>query len=108
MKIEDFVKEKLSTDKAWAIRALEIIYDYQTSDEKAVRRTKHANSVGFSAADAKILSGFHSFYKKNKFLTDKQTYRLHKLMPKYWRQIIEVSDANKLLKAYENFLLRKN
>lgn len=95
-KIKEFLKEKLSTNKTWANRALVKIFEFQTSDEQTTEYTQYVNNVGFSGVDAKILSSLTKFYVKNGFLTPKQQAIVFRKMPKYWKQILEISDKDKL------------
>ena len=55
VQIRNFLKNKLATDSAWALRALVRIHEFQTMDEQAAGVTREANSVGFSGADAEFL-----------------------------------------------------
>lgn len=96
-KTKVFLKERLSTNVNWANKALVKIFEYQTADEQQTEYTQYVNSVGFSGVDAKILTGLSKFYLKNGFLTKKQQEIVLKKMPKYWKQILEISDKDKLL-----------
>jgi hypothetical protein len=86
-----FLKVQLGTKKAWAIKGLQRIYERQTADEKASQTTNNLNSVGFSGADAEILSSFAEQTLKNRALSDKQMAILFKKMPKYARQLESIS-----------------
>ena len=89
-----FMRQKLSLSSSWALKGLEKIYAAQTSDEQAYQTTSHNNNVGFGGADAEILSSFAEQYAKRKFLSPKQMIILYKKIPKYWRQLILISNAN--------------
>lgn len=91
-----FVKEKLATNKVWATTALLKIFDFQTKEEQKAEYTKDANGVGFSGVDGEILSSFAKQYASRGFLSPKQMDILYKKMPKYWNQIIKISDEEKL------------
>ena len=90
------MKDNLSTKKDWALKALLKIYDNQTSDEQDTESTNHNNDIGFTGVDAKILSSFAKFYKRTGFLTPKQMVYVYKKIPKYWAQIVKISDRNQL------------
>jgi len=96
---KEFLKNKLSADINWAISGLLRIYDNQTTEEQQIEDVNRINGVGFTGVDAEILSGFVNYYNKNKCLTDKQNEILLKRMPKYWEQLLAVSDKNKLYSA---------
>ena len=91
-----FIKAKLATSKVWAINALMKIYEFQTEEEQKFHTTVFHNKVGFTGADAEILTSFAQHYEKRKFLSPKQLVILQKKMKKYHNQILKVSDLHKL------------
>ena len=96
--MKEFVKTKLSTDSKWAQNALLKIFEFQTAEEQEWETTCKYNGVGFTGVDGEILTSFAKQYKRRKFLSHKQMNILYKKMPKYWRQIISISNEQKLLK----------
>ncbi len=94
--IRDFVKKQLGTNKAWALKALIKIFEFQTENEQEYEETSVYNRVGFTGVDGEILTSFAKQYKKRGFLTPKQMTLVYKKMPKYWMQIIKISDKEKL------------
>lgn len=94
--VKSFVKEKLSTNPVWAKQALLRIYEFQTVDEQNTRETIYHNGVGFTGTDGRILTSFAKQLLKTGYLSDKQTQLLMKKMPKYWIQIVKLSDKEKL------------
>lgn len=93
---KDFLKKKLSTDKVWAQKALLKIFEAQTEDEVYFETTKEYNKVGFTGVDAEILTSFAKQLKNRGFLSPKQMTILFKKMPKYWHQIANISNKEKL------------
>jgi hypothetical protein len=93
---KEFLRGKLGTEKVWALKGLTTIYDNQTADEKAVGDTCKYNDIGFTGADGFILSSFAEQYLKKGYLSPKQMTILYKKMPKYWKQIMAVSNMAKL------------
>lgn len=92
-----YVKEKLATDKVWALRALlRIFEENQTAEEKVYEDTIVDNGIGFSGADGNILSSIAKQVKRKGFVTDNQMRIVFKKMPKYWNQVISMSDQAKL------------
>jgi hypothetical protein len=92
-----YVKEQLATNKTWAVKALVRIFDEnQTVEEKVYEDTIVNNGIGFSGADANILSSIAKHMKHRGYISDKQMKIVHKKMPKYWSQIIFMSDQAKL------------
>jgi len=94
--IKGFIRMKLATNDAWALRALRVIYSRQTADEQETGTTCHSNNVGFSGIDAEFLTSLANQYQNRGSLSFKQLKILHKIMPKYWRQILEMSDVEKV------------
>jgi len=69
------------------------IYEYQTRSEQASKDVKLNNGVGFTPADAYILSSFAEQLNrnKNKHLSPRQMEIAYRLMPKYAGQLVEQS-----------------
>jgi hypothetical protein len=94
--IKDYVKNKIMNDERWLFKSLLTIYKYQTAEEKAVEHTRYHNCVGFTGTDAPFLSSLAVQLRDRGSLSVKQKIQLKKMMPKYWKQIVEVSDKEKL------------
>jgi hypothetical protein len=94
--IKSFVKTQLGTSKCWAQNALLKIYEFQTAEEQSHEHTEDMNGVGFTGTDGEILTSFAKQLMVKKYLSDKQMGIVFKKMPKYWMQIIMVSDPIKL------------
>jgi len=88
------IQDMLKTNDKAVIRAMLVIYEYQTEDEKNSDETLHANGMGFSGADAFILTQFTKFYKEHGFLSGKQLEIARKKMPKYAKQIFKHMQIN--------------
>lgn len=95
-KVAEYVKLKLSTSDAWAKKALVVIYNNQTADEQSNEMTKYHNDIGFSVVDAEILSSFAKQYLAKNWLSTKQMILLKKKIKKYWKQVIAVSNEERL------------
>lgn len=74
---ESIVDLLLKNDRAVA-RALVVLYNRQTLDERQREETRHHNGVGFTGADAGIGTNMATFYLRNGYLTKKQL--------QFWRQ----------------------
>lgn len=94
--IKEFVKKKLSTDPKWAQHALLKIYEFQTQEEQRVKNTIYHNGVGFTGTDGRILTSFAKQLLKKHTLSEKQMAIVFKKMPKYWIQVVKISDKEKL------------
>jgi hypothetical protein len=91
-----FVQNKLSTERVWQVKALIAIFNRQTETEKQVESTLIHNDIGFTGCDGQILASFAKQWLSRKWLSEKQYYLLGRRIPRYWKQIYELSDKNKL------------
>lgn len=93
-----------------AVNALLSLYARQTADEQAAGMTAHDNGVGFSGADAEILTSFaeqviawkntpENARRFNTPLSDKQMALLRKKLAKYGRQLTEIAAEKAAAKA---------
>jgi len=103
-----YLKSKLSTVPAWALRCLEVVYANQTGDEKAFGCAKHNNNVGFTGTDAEFMTSLAQQYERRKCLSPKQMVFVLKRMPKYWKQVLTVTEDQKLVDCmYRDGILTK-
>ena len=102
--IKKFLKHRLGTSKKWSQHALLKIYEYQTREEQEIQRTHDHNGVGFTGVDGEILSSFAEQLKRRGDLSEKQMAIVYKKMPKYWHQVMMISDIPML----ENLVLSSN
>lgn len=72
-------------------RALIRIYERQTADEQRAESTNHNNAIGFSSADARILTSMAKSALHWGGLTDKQRDVVRRRIKKYWRQLLEIA-----------------
>lgn len=91
-----YLKQKLSSDPKWAYGALMRIYERQTAGEQMSMCTNVDNAVGFTGADAEILTSFANQYKSRGFLSPKQMKILFKKAPKYRKQLLTITSQDKL------------
>ena len=87
---QEVVREVLNTDDAVLTEWLVKIYEFQTRDEQMTETTNRTNLVGFTGADAHILSSFAKQYIRKGYLSPKQLAIARKKMPKYAGQIIRI------------------
>jgi hypothetical protein len=95
--IVTYVKNQLSTNPAWAQRAIVKLWERQTVDEQATQNTGHNNGVGFNGTDAFILSSFAEQINKGRTLSPKQLAIAFRKLPKYSKQIISEIPQDKLV-----------
>jgi hypothetical protein len=80
---------KLATDIRWAQRALLAIFRNQTADEQVSANVTHYNNMGFRCMDSEILTSFANQLQQRGTLSPKQMTIVHRLMPKYARQLMK-------------------
>ena len=90
------LRKKLGTNATWAKVGCQRIFEYQTAEEQNSESTMYWNGVGFSGADAEILSSFAKQINEGKFAgSPKQMKILFKKMPKYAKQLDGIAQAKK-------------
>jgi hypothetical protein len=94
------VRERIATSNTSVERAILAIYARQTSDEQTSDQTKHSNNMGFTGADARMLSSFAKWIGKRsqyvpegKRLSDKQIAYARPRLAKYAVQLLKVYKA---------------
>jgi hypothetical protein len=96
---KEFVRHMLETNTVWQKHALMKIYSFQTDTEQCYGTTNEYNYIGFTGADAEILSSFAVQLEQKGYLSPKQMQIVAKKMKKYWKQILTVADQKKILKG---------
>jgi len=92
------LKVQLATNPRVTEKAILRICEYQTISEQASRDVKVHNNVGFTPADAYLMTSFAAWLKGGHHLTEKQLHYAFKMMPKYARQLINQSIEKGLIK----------
>ena len=101
----EFMRNKLLNDDRWILRGMFAIYQRQTADEQTSESTRYWNNIGFTGADALLLSSFTKQMMKRgfeermnqanttirSFFSEKQEFHIRKRMPKYARQLVKIS-----------------
>ena len=94
---KEFIRTKLATDDRWAKHALLKIFEHQTEEEKEWETTNVSNGVGFTGADGEFLCSLAKQLERKGYLSPKQMKFVFKKMPKYWKQILNLSSEEKLI-----------
>lgn len=104
----------LKSDKA-VERAMVVIYDRQTQDEKATSDTRHTNQRGFSGAHASKGSYYARWILSGRHLTGSHLAKARAMSMHYWRQLIEAAELKsglprqlKMTQARGGHLLKKS
>jgi hypothetical protein len=92
---KNYIKSMIAVSDKWALRALMLVYDNQTSDEQRGRYVDRINGIGFTKSDARLMSVFAQLHK-DKGLTENQITQVKLRMPKYWRQVLNSCNIIKL------------
>lgn len=100
-----FYKSRLASNAKWALKALQVIGDFQTQEEQTKEQTIEHNGVGFSGFDGPLLTSFYGQVKRWQAspeaqkryaspLSERQMHTLYKLIPKYAEQLLRIADSN--------------
>lgn len=84
------VQVMLSHDLDFACKYLQVLYEHQTLDEKQVEQTQHNNQVGFTIADAPVLSGIAEAIRSQTALSAVDKKEVLARMPKYTGQLLHL------------------
>lgn len=99
---EDFTNKKqwreyltnlLKTNDRALLKAITIVYDFQTEEEKLKGAAIDENDRGFGKVDARDLGKMAEKIRANIPLTEGELARARNKMPKYWQQLMRVSKA---------------
>lgn len=100
-----YLKDLLKTNDAALLRAIVLIYDNQTDEEKNKGESIEDNHIGFSKIDAKEMGSIARKIKVNKALTKRELAKSRNKMQKYWKQLMIISkkqaEVKKLQKQKE-------
>ena len=88
------IKVLLKTNDVALKRAIVLIYELQTDEEKNLGIAKEENNVGFSKIDAEFLSKIAKKIKNNLPLDDAEIIISRNKMQKYWKQLMHISLKN--------------
>lgn len=103
---KESLMEMLNTDNRAKIeavvgRALVVLMENQTEDEKRDVQTRHNNNIGFAGSDARSGTLTAYYYLKHKSLQDWQIEKWTRLnrkgeprLAKYWRQLDARAQVN--------------
>lgn len=100
----DIVKLLETNDQAVA-RALVVLYERQTEDEKVSENTRHHNNRGFRPCHARMGTSMAKFYLRNGFLSPKQVAYWRKQGKEgmrisiYWRQLLDAAHKKAAARA---------
>lgn len=85
---EKVVKKVIECNDRAALGALLVVYNNQTSTEKAFGSSIDHNGIGFNRYDDEVLSKIAKKVKERKTLSKYEIKITKKLIGKYWRQVL--------------------
>ena len=88
---KEYLQNLVRTNKKALYRAIVVIAEYQTPEEKAWGMTIDHNGVGFGAVDAEMMTALALRLKNGGELTRRELAICRNKMPKYWRQLMIIS-----------------
>lgn len=88
---KEYLQNLVRTNDKALYRAIILIADYQTPEETAMGATIDHNNVGFGAVDAEMLTGIALRLRNGGKLTQRELAICRNKMPKYWRQLMNIS-----------------
>ena len=88
---EAYLKDLLKTNDRALLRAIVLIYNNQTDEEKNKGESIENNRVGFSKIDAKEMGDIAKKIKAGKALTKGELAKSRNKMQKYWKQLMIIS-----------------
>lgn len=89
---KESVIQLLNTSDRAVKEAIKALHARQTESEREGKATYLANGVGFNRNDAPFLSDIARklpYYNDN--MTPRQLARARQMLPKYWRQLLEIA-----------------
>ena len=101
---EAYLKDLLKTNDKALLRAIVLIYDNQTPEEKDKGESIEDNCIGFSKIDAKEMGDIARKIKANKALTKGELAKSRNKMQKYWKQLMIISKKQAEAKMAEEEL----
>lgn len=88
---EVYLKRLVKTNDEALYKAIVLIYNNQTEEEKQRRESVEDNNIGFTKWDAQEMSEMALAIKCGKGLTVGQVAKARNKMTKYWRQLMDNS-----------------
>ena len=90
MYTKEQIKENLKSNPKWIERALVVLFERQTHEEKNCGNTITLNGVGFNSSDSRYLSYCAKWVMGGNHLNQKHLEKCGGKLPKYWGQIKEL------------------
>lgn len=96
MSTKIWTKEEISNgiiaSNSWVERGVVAIYNKQTEEEKIIDNTTKKNGVGYSGADAHLMSYYAKWILSGKNLSGKHLEKARKKILKYVGQLTKIAN----------------
>jgi hypothetical protein len=89
--LQEEIRAKVQVDPRWTERAVLVLFEHQTEDEKQNDATLKRNGVGFSGSDAHLMSYYAKWLLSKKHLTGKHLEKAQKVVSKYAGQLAKIA-----------------
>ena len=98
---EAYLKDLVKTNDKALLRAIVLVYDNQTCEEKNKGESIEDNCIGFSKVDAYEMGKIAQKIKRGESLTKGELAKSRNKMQKYWKQLMTISKRNAKLKKQQ-------
>lgn len=88
---KQYLQNLVKTNDRALYKAIVLIYDNQTEEEKAKEQSVEDNYIGFTKVDAKVLGDIAKKIKAGQQLTAGELAKSRNKMAKYWKQLMVIS-----------------
>jgi hypothetical protein len=96
------IRNLLSTNNRAVERAIVVLYERQTEDEKHESKTRHLNGVGFSGAHSRLGSYYARWILSGKSLGGKHLVRARAIVLRYCGQLCDIANQRLIMRATSN------
>ena len=90
MYTKEEIKQQLSTNPKWIERGLVVLYQRQTYEEQQSGGSIVDNKMGFNGSDSRYLTYCAKWVLGGNHLNEKHLQKCSKMLPKYWKQIMNI------------------
>lgn len=98
-----YLQKLVRTNDKALLRAVIAIYDRQTPSERISGQSTEDNGVGFTKWDAEEMSDIAIKIKNGLRLSPNEMLHTRIVMPKYWRQLMDISKATVARRIEEEY-----
>lgn len=98
-----YLQKLVRTNDKALFRSVLAIYDRQTPSERTSGQSTEDNGVGFTKWDAEEMSEIAIKIKNGLRLSSNEIVRARITMPKYWRQLMDISKATVAKRIEEEY-----